>query len=85
MATKSNTEWGNYNFKITAHVQENDGKATNVAHNIHFETIKDNLKILGNGFLELQLRQKASLDEADQLAHMLNRLVEYVAYTHLED
>jgi len=69
MATKSNTEWGNYNFKISAHVQEKDGRATDVSHNIHFEPKKDNLKVLGNGLLQLQLSQKASLDEADQLAH----------------
>ena len=83
--SESKSEWKNYNFKISAQIQENDGRATNVYHNIHFEPKKDNLKVLSKGLLQLELNQKASLDEADQLAHMLNRLVEHVAYTHFEE
>ncbi len=55
--TNSNTEWGSYRFTVKDHVQEKDGDVKDVSYHIGLETIKEKLEVLGDGFLQLQLRK----------------------------
>ena len=83
--TTAETEWGSYCFKISDFVNKKKDQTIDITYSISFEPIKEKLQILGNGFLGLQLYNNISFNEAEQLEKMLNKMVEWVAYTNFNE